>query len=394
MLERLIHVVKKVVVVGAGLAGLSAAITLENEGVCVTVLESSDRPGGRVSSDVIDGYICDRGFQLINANYPEIKRIGLIKDIDFVSASSVIEIARDDRRIRIGDPRSAFFSVLNPETGSLLEKFRLVKFLLRSKPAMSVGEELKSNGLGKTYERVLRPFLTGVFLADPLLVNAEYGRTAIKHFVTGNSGLPVGGVKVFSEALASRVSDIRYGVQVNSIKKNTVKTSKGNFEADAIIVATDATTAAQLLDLTEVPQLVGCTTWYHSTKESPTKSKSLIVDSQNRGPVVNTMVISNMMPDYAPAGKNLISSTSILPTTESEVRRHLSVMYGTDTRNWKLVAKYEIPSALPLSGLETKIASGAHVKDSIFIAGDYKSAPSQNGALLSGRLAALSALVN
>jgi phytoene dehydrogenase-like protein len=386
--------VKKVVVIGAGLAGLSAAITLENEGVSVTVLESSDRPGGRVSSDVIDGYICDRGFQLINANYPEIKRLGLIKDINFISTSSVIEVARDERRIRIGDPRSAFFSAFNSETGSILEKFRLIKYILRSKPAASVGEELKNNGLGKTYERVLRPFLTGVFLADPLLVNAEYGRTAIKHFVTGNSGLPVGGVKAFSEALASRVNDVRYGVQVNSVKKNTVKTSKGNFEADAIIVATDATTAAQLLDLTEVPQLVGCTTWYHSTKESPTTSKSLIIDSQNRGPVVNTMVISNMMPDYAPAGKNLISSTSILPTTESEVRRHLSVLYGTDTRNWKLVAKYEIPSALPLAGLETKIASGAHVKDSIFIAGDYKSAPSQNGALLSGRLAALSVLVD
>ena len=386
--------VKKVVVIGAGLAGLSAAITLESEGVCVTILESSDRPGGRVSSDVIDGYICDRGFQLINANYPEIKRLGLIKDINFISASSVIEVARDERRIRIGDPRSAFFSAFNSETGSILEKFRLIKYILSSKPAVSVGEELKNNGLGKTYERVLRPFLTGVFLADPLLVNAEYGRTAIKHFVTGNSGLPVGGVKAFSEALASRVNDVRYGVQVNSVKKNTVKTSKGNFEADAIIVATDATTAAQLLDLTEVPQLVGCTTWYHSTKESPTTSKSLIIDSQNRGPVVNTMVISNMMPDYAPAGKNLISSTSILPTTESEVRRHLSVLYGTDTRNWKLVAKYEIPSALPLAGLETKLASGAHVKDSIYIAGDYKSAPSQNGALLSGRLAALSVLVD
>jgi len=386
--------VKKVVVIGAGLAGLSAAITLENEGVSVTVLESSDRPGGRVSSDVIDGFICDRGFQLINANYPEIKRLGLIKDINFISASSVIEVARDERRIRIGDPRSALLSAFNSETGSILEKFGLIKYLLFRKPAASVGQELKNNGLGKTYERVLRPFLTGVFLADPLLVSAEYGRTAIKHFVSGNSGLPVGGVKVFSEELASRVSDIRYGVQVNSVKKNTVKTSKGNFEADAIIVATDATTAAQLLDLTEVPQLVGCTTWYHSTKESPTTSKSLIVDSQNRGPVVNTMVISNMMPDYAPVGKNLISSTSIIPTTESEVRRHLSVMYGTDTRNWKLVAKYEIPSALPLSGLETKLASGAHVKDSIFIAGDYKSAPSQNGALLSGRLAALSVLVD
>jgi len=386
--------VKKVIVVGAGLSGLSAAITLENEGISVTVLESSDRPGGRVTSDVIDGFVCDRGFQLINANYPEIKRIGIIKEIDFVSATSVIEVARNEDRIRIGDPRSAFLSVFNSETGSIFEKLRLVKYLLVSKPAASVGEELKNSGLGKTYERVLRPFLTGVFLADPLLVNSEYGRTAIKHFVTGNSGLPIGGVKSLSEALASRVSDIRYGVQVNSIKKNTVSTSKGKFEADAIIVATDATTAAQLLDLTEVPQLVGCTTWYHSTKESPSQSKSLVIDSQNRGPVVNTMVISNMMPDYAPAGKNLISSTSILPATESEIRRHLAILYGVDTRNWKLVAKYEIPSALPLAGLEKTLASGAHVKDSIYLAGDYKSAPSQNGALLSGRLAALSVLVD
>jgi phytoene dehydrogenase-like protein len=369
-------------------------LTLENEGISVPVLESSDRPGGRVTSDEIDGFICDRGFQLLNANYPEIRKLRLIDEIDFVSASSVIEVARNDKRIKIGDPRSAFFSVFNSETGSILEKVRLLKYLVRSKPAASVGDELKNSGLGKTYERVLRPFLTGVFLADPLMVNSEYGRTAIKHFVTGNSGLPANGVRDFSEALASRLSDIRFKVQVNSIKKNVVRTSKGKFEADAIIVATDATTAAQLLDLTEVPQLVGCTTWYHSTKEAPTHSKSLIIDSQNRGPVVNTLVISNMMPSYAPVGKNLISSTSILPTTESEVRRHLALMYGTDTRKWKLVAKYEIPSALPLAGLEKSLISGAHVKDSIYIAGDYKSAPSQNGALLSGRLAALSVLVD
>ena len=386
--------VKRVIVVGAGLAGLSAALTLQNEGVAVKILESSDRPGGRVTSDDIEGFICDRGFQLINANYPEIQKLGLIKDLNFISAPSVIEIARNANRIRIGDPRSAFFSIFNSATGSILEKIGLLKYLLMSKPALSVGEELKSRGLGKVYERVLRPFLTGVFLADPLLVNAEYGRTAIKHFVTGNSGLPENGVRAFSDALASRILDIEYGVQVNSIKNNVIKTSRGKFEADAIIVATDATTAAQLLDLTDVPQLVGCTTWYHSAKISPTTSKSLIVDSQNRGPVVNTIVISNMMPSYAPAGKNLISSTSILSTTESEIRRHLALLYGTDTRNWKLIAKYELPSALPLAGVENKLVSGAHVRDSIYIAGDYRSAPSQNAALLSGRLAALSVLVD
>ena len=385
---------KKVIVIGAGLAGLSAAITLQNEGISVTVLESSDRPGGRVTSDLIDGFICDRGFQLLNINYPEIKRLGIAKEIDFVSASSVIEVARDGRRIRIGDPRVAFFSIFSPETGSLFEKIRLVKYLIKRTRVASVGEELKVNGIGKVYERVLRPFLTGVFLADPLLVNAEYGRTAIGHFVTGNSGLPVRGIKAFSEALAARVDSIEYDVQVNSIKNSVVKTSKGKYEADAIIVATDATTAAQLLDLTVVPQLVGCTTWYHSTNESPTQSKSLIIDSQNRGPLVNTIVISNMLASYAPVGKSLISSTSILPATESEVRRHLSILYGTDTRKWKLVAKYEIPSALPLPGLQNQMASSSHVEDSIYIAGDYRSAPSQNGALLSGRLAALSVLVD
>ena len=385
---------KKVIVIGAGLAGLSAAITLQNEGVDVTVLESSDRPGGRVTSDVIDGFICDRGFQLINANYPEIKHLEIMKEIDFVVASSVIEMARNESRIRIGDPRKAFFSVFNSETGTLIEKIRLINYLLIRKNVASVGEDLKANGLGKTYERVLRPFLTGVFLADPLIVNAESGRTAIKQFIRGKIGLPAQGCRAFSEALAARVKSIEYGVQVNSIKKNRVKTSRGSYEADAIIVATDATTAAQLLDLTDVPQLVGCTTWYHSTTQSPTQSASLIVDSQNRGPLVNTMVISNMVPSYAPAGKSLISSTSILPATESEVRRHLSILYGVDTRKWKLVAKYEIPSALPLPALQGAAISGSHVRDSIYVAGDYKSAPSQNGALLSGRLAALSVLVD
>ena len=64
-------------VIGAGLAGLSAALTLQEAGVEVTLLDSSDRTGGRVASDLIDGFILDRGFQLINMNYPEIKRWGI-----------------------------------------------------------------------------------------------------------------------------------------------------------------------------------------------------------------------------------------------------------------------------------------------------------------------------
>jgi phytoene dehydrogenase-like protein len=97
----------EVLVIGAGLAGLNAAIQLEAAGLDVTVIEASDRAGGRVASDVIDGFICDRGFQLINSKYPALQELDVIKEIDFVSAPRVIEVAIGDSRHAIGDPRQA-----------------------------------------------------------------------------------------------------------------------------------------------------------------------------------------------------------------------------------------------------------------------------------------------
>jgi len=86
-----------VLVIGAGLAGLNTAIHLQSRGANVRVVEASDRPGGRVASDVIDGYICDRGFQLINANYPALKELKVIDEIDFLIAPRVIEVAIDPK---------------------------------------------------------------------------------------------------------------------------------------------------------------------------------------------------------------------------------------------------------------------------------------------------------
>src|SRR5262249_40900543 len=63
-----------VVVVGAGLAGLAAAGRLARSGQAVTVLEAGDRPGGRVATDVVDGFRIDRGFQVLNTGYPEVGR--------------------------------------------------------------------------------------------------------------------------------------------------------------------------------------------------------------------------------------------------------------------------------------------------------------------------------
>ena len=119
-----------VLIIGAGLAGLSVAIHLQNAGRNVTVVESSDRAGGRVTSDVIDGFICDRGFQLINAKYPALLELDVIKEIDFINAPRVIEISLGSQRVALGDPRKAPFSVLHRATGSIPEKIALIRFLL------------------------------------------------------------------------------------------------------------------------------------------------------------------------------------------------------------------------------------------------------------------------
>ena len=377
----------EVLVVGAGLAGLNAAIYLEAAGVDVTVIESSDRPGGRVASDVIDGFICDRGFQLINARYPALQELNVLKELDFVEAPRVIEVSLGDRRHVIGDPRQVPWTALNKATGTIPEKIALLRFIAgRPKPGQSIGHALRSTGT--CYERVLRPFLQGVFLTDPDNVDAAYGHSIIKSFVNGKPGVPRNGVGELPKALAKRVSNIVYNTRVDGIDQTSVHTNNGTFTANRILIATDATTATQLLGLTEVPRMAGCITWYHAVSENPSGNGRLIVDGQRRGPIMNSVVLSDISSSHAPNGQHLISTTTDLNVTESDVRRHLAIMWGTSTHEWQFIAKYEIPAALPIHNVGRELSQTMRISDHHFVAGDHRTVPSQQGALFSGRLAA------
>jgi len=377
----------EVLIVGAGLAGLSAALSLQAAGKDVLVVESSDRAGGRVASDLIDGFICDRGFQLINARYPALQELDVIKELDFIQAPRVIEVSLGEKRHPIGDPRQAPWTALNGETGSISEKFALLRFIAgKAKPGQSIAEALRNTGT--CYDRVLRPFLQGVFLTDPENVDAVYGRTIVKSFVNGQPGVPRKGVGELPKALAKRVENIVYNAQVERIEKKSVKTNNGTYTADKILIATDATTATQLLGLTEVPRMAGCITWYHATSHNPSGTGYLVVDGQRRGPIINTVVISDISENYAPTGQNLISTTTDLNVTESDVRRHLAILWGTSTHGWQFIAKYEIPAALPIHNVGRALSQGMKINDHHFVAGDHRTVPSQQGALFSGRLAA------
>jgi protoporphyrinogen oxidase len=376
-----------VLVVGAGLAGLSAAIKLQEAGRNVWVIESSDRPGGRVTSDIIDGFICDRGFQLINSKYPALQALNVIQEIDFIKAPRVIEVALGNQRRALGDPQVAPWTALDKATGTIPEKLSLLRFLAASpKDNQSVEDVLSSSG--SVYVRALRPFLQGVFLTDPKNVDARYGQSIVKSFVTGSPGIPRKGVAELSKALAARVDSISYGVQADSIEGKVVRTSAGDFKATTIIVATDATTATQLLGLNEVARMAGCITWYHAVATNPSGSGRLVVDGQNRGPIINSIVISDISSDYAPVGQHLVSTTTDLGATESDVRRHLAIMWGISTHDWQLIAKYEIPAALPIQSIGRALTQQVKVSEGLYVVGDHRAVPSQQGALFSGNLAA------
>jgi hypothetical protein len=379
-----------VIVVGAGLAGLSAAQSLIEAGIEVRVLEASTTIGGRVQTDEINGYRFDRGFQLINARYPEVEALDIVDKLDFRYAPRAVDIALDGSVVRLGDPRKYFLSALHRESGSIKEKISFLKYLFsHSTHGSNVESELLAAGCNNLYTRVLKPFLTGVFLAQPSRVDSVSGREIIKSFISGAPGLPARGAGELSQVLARDIGVVETGVQVNAITGLELITSAGSIAARAIIVATDQITAAQLLEIEEVGESVSCTTWFHSTPDAFDCDATLRVDGLARGAIINSIAISKLLPLSAPVGQTLFSSTSLGHASESEVRRHLSLMWGVDTARWELVAKYDIKNSLPLFAPGSSRAQSLQVRPGVWRAGDYLSAASQNGALASGRLAAL-----
>jgi protoporphyrinogen oxidase len=374
------------VVIGGGLAGLSAALTLQEAGEEVELFEASDGVGVRVRSDFIDGYILDRGFQLINSGYPEIKRLGVISEIDFVNASRSVDVMTPFGLVSIGDPRAHPWQALTSPLASLKEKLSLLTFMsAKSTGPLSLEEGLLNAGTGSLYHNVLKPFLTGVFLATPDGVDCSYGREIIRTFIVGKSGLPRAGVGTLAEAIAARIEKIHLNAPVSDLRE---------FEDRKVIVATDALTAAKLLGTTESIHCANSYTWYHALPAGLVTSRNLRVTSA-ANPIVNSLAISNVVAEYAPADKTLISSTSITELSDEAALNEIGKYWGIASSEFEFVKRYEVRNALPVfSPHSTHALTAAKVNDRIYRAGDYITAGSQNGALLSGRLAALELLLN
>ncbi len=386
-----------VVVVGAGLAGLVAArhLAAPDRSLDVVVLEASDAVGGRVRTDQVDGFRVDRGFQVLNPAYPALRAEVNRAALDLHPFDRGVAVRRADGLLVLADPTRHPARV----AGLAARPWRdpravlgLVRWAAGPDGTESLAASLDAAGVrGAVRDELLDPFLSGVLLDASGTTPASFARWMVRYFLRGTPSLPGQGMGALPALLAEPVrSRIVLDHAVAAVEQVAggwrVAGPNGSRTTRAVLVATDPPTATRLAGVPEVP-MRGCVTWWFGTPTRPSPLAMLHLHP-GAGPVVNTAVISNAAPSYAPAGSHLVSAVTLDEAPESQVRRQLATIYGVPTTGWQVVAHQVVAHSLPAvavpvaAGLPSRVAPGLHV------AGDHRAHASIQGAMVSGRRSA------
>ncbi|MBW3646260.1 MAG: FAD-dependent oxidoreductase [Actinobacteria bacterium] len=398
--------VPEVVVVGAGLAGLACARHLSRAGVSVTVLEAEDAVGGRVRTDIVDGMLLDRGFQVHNTGYPEAQRVldHAALDLQDFAAGALVRIG--DRLHKVGDPLRvptwAPGTALAP-IGSLKDKVLIGRLAagaalhsadtLLARPEMTTYDALRARGLSDTViDRFFRPFLSGIFLEAALATSSRLFDLIWRSFARGTQCVPAAGMGAIPAQLAGGL-DVRLSTPVEAVAAGEVRAAGETLQPRAVVVATAAPAAGRLLPGVDVPPGHSVTTHYHLAPEPPIREKAIALDGEGGGPVANSVVVTNAAPSYAP-GRQLVASSVVAgDASEPAVRAHLSRLYGVDTSRWEAVAAYTIIDALPSQAPPMcRFRKAVRLEPGLYVCGDHRDSASIQGALVSGRRAATAVL--
>lgn len=400
-----------VVVVGAGLAGLAAARRLSTADLDICVVEASDDVGGRIRTDVVDGFRLDRGFQLYNPAYPEGRRVLDHAALDLRAFTAGAQISLGSRTYRVADPRREprwLWSTMTAPLGGLAGELRFAVYALsrslrsvaalRAEPDMTTEQALRAAGVDDgLMQRLVRPFLSGVFLESELSTSRRFADLVLRSFLRGTPSVPAAGMAAIPQQLAATLPmPVHLQTTVTEVGANSVRTSRGRIDARAVIIATDPNAAGHLAPSITPPQARAVTTWYFRPDVAGSTLTDgrgvLVLDGLGRGPLVNAVVMSNAAPEYAPNGEALVSCSALGLHTDlaaqSAARQHLGRLLDADTRRWDHLATYPIPYALPAMNVPLDVRRPVRVSDGIYVAGDHRDTASIQGALVSGRRAA------
>lgn len=399
-----------VIVLGAGLAGLRAATRLATSGLDVVVLEASDAVGGRQRTDAVDGFLLDRGFQVLNPAYPAVRRWVDVDALGLRSFPIGVRVRRADGLAELAHPARHPSRLRATLTSGLLDPRELAALAAWAGPAIAaprhairaartgddarLAEEWDRLGVdGPLRREVLEPFLAGVLAEGTGATSDAFVRLLVRMFALGRPGLPAGGIQALPEQLAATARDagaeIRLdrtaaGIALDGDAARVDVVDGDPVHADAVIVAVGAEHVAALAGV-RPPATRGLQTWWLDAAASPTRSRMLHLDGTRSGPVLHTSVVSGTAPTLAPRGRFLIEATCLLgDATEADVRAQLRHVWGVEVDAWRLLRRDDVRHALPAQAPPLRTTTRARVGERTYVAGDHRDTASIQGALASG----------
>ncbi len=404
---------KEVIIVGAGLAGLSCAHRLWEDNIPFLILEADQRLGGRLKTDTVDGFILNHGFQVLQTAYPEARRVLNYDRLGLKPFAPGAIIRVDGRFHKIADPRRCpryLWHSLSAPIGSMADRLRMIRLSLNvrretpsrifQKQDMPTMEFLRLKGFSeKIIQRFLKPFFAGVCLDPEIRASSRVFQYIFRIFAEGDVTLPSRGMRAITEQLAEGLPGerIRTGTRVQSITEGgVVLTSSERIKGSSVVLATEGPETARLLGTPESVGSRGELCLYFAASEPPTTEPYLILNGDATGWVNSLTVPSIVAPSYAPAGQHLISVVVIGhldaddTSVESIVREELAEWFGPVVGDWQHLKTYRIVHALPEQSppMPDPTLGIAAEKPGIYVCGEYGSVPGIQWALLSGRQAA------
>ncbi len=401
-----------VLIVGAGLAGLACARALNAKGVTFQILEASDGVGGRVRTDAHDGFLLDRGFQVLLTAYPEARRVLDYSCLDLKPFAHGALSWYAGRMNTLVDPwrtPGTWWKAVRSDFGSLSDKLRIASLRSRLRrssidnlfkgPDRSTKDALQSAGFSKQMiHRFFRPFLGGILLDGDLQSSSRMFEFVFKMLSEGDTSIPARGMGGIPAQLAEELpaGSIRLNAHVDSLHESELTLAGGEtLRARAIVVAAEGPAAAHLVGEVE-PASRSVTCFYYSADEPPIAQPILVLNGDGAGPINNFSVISQIAPSYAPPGKHLISVTVLGIQALTEVQlsgfivAQMKNWFGKVASTWQLLRSYKIAHAQPkqLPGALEPPQRPVRTRPGVYVCGDHRDNASINGALLSGARAA------
>jgi phytoene dehydrogenase-like protein len=420
-----------ILVVGAGVAGLTCAKVLVEAGHEVRVLEASDHVGGRVWTDhSADGFLLDRGFQVLFTAYPSARKhldLDALKLREFTPGAVLI---RNGEWHVLGDPWRQFSllgsTISNPllTTGDKVRAARLRRYARRrSLDAIfrgpmrggdrSVYAELRRRHFSSSgfIDQFARPFFGGILLDHELSSSARTLFFTLKMLASGRTVVPEQGMGAIAEQLASKLpakclyleTRVEGIVPADGRAVGVTLTGGEEMQGDAIVIATDVENA-QHFTQTELPnEAVSATCVYFATTESLYTGPRLLLNADPGAFVNNAIQISNVSPMYAPKGQHLLSATVLgLPEMSDQdlvtrCRSDISSWFPhKDLANLRHLATYRTRFAQfrQPPGIFARLPTNLTPTAGLVLAGEYTESSSIQGAMESGEKAAQAALAS